>query len=198
MIFTCLLTRTFFIIQTWSKLLIFILILNQIFSIINRFLYNYPKLKYILVIIIPLLSFSTLIIYLIYMLNIYYRLMNILTINIMTNNRNDSLLSDTLKYYKCCRIQDEILFDSVDERDYFTLFPHCEKIIRDNESNKDQWNYIITCAEIFKSIVFYTRLYFIVDLILSFIIMFANLFYICEENDQCFQARTDNKLNKSF
>lgn len=130
------------------------------------------------------------------MLNIYYRLMNILTINIMTNNRNDSLLSNTLNYYKCCRIQDEILFDSANERDYFILFPHCNKLIQENEMNKDRWNYIITCADIFKSIIFYTRLILILDLILHFFILFANLFYIVEENDQCHLLTTDKSNYK--
>ncbi len=185
---TCSITHTLFIIQTWSKIFIFILILNLIFSIINFRIYKHPeyyqKFKYILVICLSLLTFSTLIIYIIYIFNIYYHIMNLLTINIMTNDRNESLLSNTLNYYQCCRIQEDILFDSVNERDYFILFSNCEKLIIENEIQKDHWNNIKTCGSIFRSIIFYVRLFFILDFILNFILMIQSLVYILEENYQ--------------
>lgn len=188
MIIMCFLTRTFFIIQTWSKTFIFTLILNIIFSLPNLFIYNhrgyYRKLKRILVILLPLLTISTFIIYIIYMFNVYYRVINLLTLNIMNNDRNNSLLSITFNYYKCCRIQEEILFDSVNERDYFMLFPHCEKIIIENEMKTDHWNNIITCGSIFRSIIFYIRFILILDFILNLIIMNISVIHIYEESDE--------------
>ncbi|CAF1531796.1 unnamed protein product [Rotaria sp. Silwood1] len=187
-ILTSLLTRTFFIIQTWSKIFIIILIFNIICSIINLIIYNYrgyyQKLKYILIIFLPLLTFATCIIYIIYIFNIYYRIMNLLTINIMNNDRNISLLSNTLNHYKCCRIQEEILFDSVNERDYFILFPTCKNIIEENEMKKQQWNIIKTCAPIFRSIIFSIRFFLILDLLLLSIIMIISLIYIWDETDE--------------
>jgi len=195
LLLTCSITHTFFIIQTWSKIVIFILILNLIFSIIiYKYHGYYQKLKYILIICLPLLTFSTLIVYIIYIFNIYYRIMNLLTINIMTNNRNESLLSNTLNYYQCCRIQEEILFDSVNERDYFILFPYCQKIIIENERRKDHWNNIIPCEPIFRSIIFYIRGFFILDFLLNFILMIQTLFHICIEKDRCTLSITNYKI----
>lgn len=183
----CLLTRTLFIMQTWSKIFYFTLILNFIFTLINLFVYNhhryYRKLKHLLIIFLPLLTISTLIIYIIYMLNIYYRIMNLVTINIMTSDRNVSLLSQTLNYYQCCRIQEEILFDSVNERDYFLLFPYCEKTIVENEKRQDLWDNIVTCGSVFRSIIFYIRLVFLLDIILNIILTIQCVIYIWDEID---------------
>lgn len=187
----CSLTRTIFIIQTWSKIFIFILILNFIFSLINVFTYKYyryyHKFKYILVICLFFLTLSTLIVYVIYVVNVYYHLMNLLVINIMTNDRNESLLSQTLNHYQCCRIQENILFDSVNERDYFLLFPYCEKVILEYEMKKDSWDHITTCGTIFRSITFYIRTFFLIDFILNFFLFIRNLIYLWNNNDddQC-------------
>jgi len=201
----CLLTRTLFIMQTWSKSFYFILILNLIFTLINLFLFKhheyYQKLKRILIIFLPLLTISTLIMYIIYIFNIYYRIMNLVTINIMTSDRNLSLLSNTLNYYQCCRIQEEILFDSVNERNYFLLFPYCEKTIVENEMRQDLWDNITTCGSLFRSIIFYIRIIFLLDLILNIILMIQCVIYIWDEidgewieNNQCPISKTNYKI----
>ncbi|CAF0966765.1 unnamed protein product [Rotaria magnacalcarata] len=102
----------------------------------------------------------------------------------MNNDRTESLLSDTLNYYKCCRIQEDILFDSVNERDYFILFPTCQKVIEENEMNKAQWNTIRSCAPIFRSVIFSIQILLILDLILATFIMIASLIHIWEETDE--------------
>ncbi|CAF3505876.1 unnamed protein product [Adineta steineri] len=168
----------------------------------HLFIYNYrgyyQKTKRILVIFLPIFTVATFIIYIIYMFNINYRTMNLFTINMMNNDRHQSLLSNTLRYHKCCRIQEEILFDSQNEREYFRLFPHCQKSIEENEKLKDHWDNITTCGTLFKSIVFYTRFILIIDLILNFSIMTVSLIHIWEETDewvndnQCTLTITDN------
>jgi len=197
-LFLCSITRTIFIIQTWSKIFIFILILNLIFSIINFLIYKhsryYQKLKCILVICLPFLTFATMTIYIVYIFNIYYDIINLLTINIMINDRNESLLSNTLNYYQCCRIQEDILFDSVNERDYFILFPYCEKLIIENEIEKNHWNNIKTCGSIFRLIIFSIRFFFILDFLLSFILMIQILIYAFEEK---YQSVDDNQYTIS-
>jgi hypothetical protein len=198
----CALTRTLFIIQTWSISLNLILILNFSFTLINFFLYKnheyYQKFKRILIIFLPLLTISTLIVYISYMFHVYYRIMNLVTINIMISDRNISLLSHTLNYYRCCRIQEEILFDSVNERNYFLFFPYCQKTIVENEIRQDLWDNITTCGLLFRSIIFYIRLVFIFDLILNIILMIQCVIYIWKEingeNNQCPMTRTNYKL----
>jgi hypothetical protein len=124
--------------------------------------------------------------------------MDLLTIDIMTNNHSEGLLSITLNYYQCCRMQEEILFDSVNERDYFLLFPYCEKMILENELNQDHWDNINTCGTIFKSIIFYIRLFFILAFLLNFIQTIQSVIYISEENDewigenQCIAFKTNH------
>jgi len=112
----------------------------------------------------------------------------------MTNDRNESLLSNTLNYYQCCRIQEDILFDSVNERDYFILFPYCEKLIIENEIEKNHWNNIKTCGSIFRLIIFSIRFFFILDFLLSFILMIQILIYIFEEK---YQSVDDNQYTIS-
>jgi len=102
----------------------------------------------------------------------------------MTSNRNGNLLANTLNYYQCCRMQEEILFDSVNERDYFILFPYCQKVIIENEMKKDEWSNITTCGTLFKSIIFYVRLFFLFDFLLNLIFLIQSLIYIWEDNDQ--------------
>lgn len=198
---TCLLTHTLFIINTWSTAFILALISNKISSIINLFIYNYRghyrRIKQLLIIILPLLSFATILIYIIYMFNLYYRVMNLLTINIMNGDRNESLLSNTLNFYKCCRIQEDIVFDSVNERDYFILFPTCKTVIEENESNVEKWINIKTCGPILKSIIFSTRLVLILDLIMGFIIMISSLIHIWEESDEWI-IENDSTLSISY
>jgi hypothetical protein len=180
---TLILTRTLFIIQTWSKTFVLILILNVIFSLLNLITYHhrgyYRKIKRLLVIFLPLLTICTVIVYILYMCHIYYRIMNLLTLDLMTNDRNESLLSKTFVYYKCCRIQEDILFDSVNERDYFSSFPHCQKSIEEN-----QWNHIKTCGPIFRSIILNIRIAFSIDLIFNIILSIISLIYILEETDE--------------
>lgn len=181
-------TSTIFILQTWSKMFIIVLILNVIFCLINFFLYKnyyyYQKFKYILVSCLFLLIVLTLIIYSIYLFNIYFNLMNLHTINIMINDRNESLLSQTLNHYQCCRIQDDILFDSVNERDYFLAFPYCEKVILEYEIQKEHWNNIKACGPIFRSIIFYIRTFFIIDFLFDFFLLIQNIIYILDEEDR--------------
>ncbi len=201
-LFVCFATRTAFMVQTWSKSFIFVLILNFIFSVMNLFIYNqrgyYQKLKRFLVIFLPILTYATFMIYIIYMRDVYYRVMNLLTLNIMNNDRNRSLLSLTFNYYQCCRIQEEILFDSENERQYFRLFPYCEKSIEENEMKHDQWDNITTCGSIFRSLIFSIRFILILDFILNLIIMILILIHIWKEtheridDNQCMLTITDN------
>ncbi|CAM4879752.1 unnamed protein product [Rotaria socialis] len=201
---TSLLTRTHFIIQTWSNAFIIIVIFNTIHSVTNLSIYNhrgyYRKLKYFLIIFLPLLTCATIIIYVLYMHNLYYRIMNLLIINIMNNDRTESLLSDTLNYYRCCRVQEDILFDSVNERDYFIIFSACQKVIEENEMNKDQWNTIRSCAPIFRSVIFSIQILLILDLILALLIMIASLIHIWEEigqwiNENDYRLTTIDNIN---
>jgi hypothetical protein len=189
-------------VQTCSKSFIFVFILNFIFSVLNLFIYNqrgyFQKLKRFLVIFLPILTISTWIIYIIYMRDVYYRIMNLLTLNIMNNDRNRSLLSITFNYYQCCRIQEEILFDSENEREYFRLFPYCEKSIEENEMNHDQWDNITTCGSIFRSVIFSIRCILILDFILHVIITIVSLIRIWKEktdewidDNQCILTITD-------
>jgi hypothetical protein len=123
--------------------------------------------------------------------------MNLVTINIMANDRNMSLLSTTLNYYKCCRIQEEILFDSTNERDYFLLFPYCEKTIVENEFRKDLWDNITTCGSLFRTIIFYIRFVFIFDSILNLILMIRCVIYVWEEIEQDWFENTQRPIIKT-
>lgn len=189
----CAVTRTLFIMQTWSNKLILILIVNLLTTLINLLFYAhryfYRKIRYLLLIGLPLLTISTLIIYLIYMWNIHYRIMNLVTINIMTNDRSRSYLANTLIHYHCCRIQEEILYDSVNERDYFLLFPFCQNAIVENETRKDLWENITTCSSLFQMIIFYIRIAFIFDLFMNIALLVLWLFHL---DDDQYSERIDS------
>lgn len=160
------------------------MIINLLFLFINLFLYKYSKYYYLLVISITLIVLMTLTVYILYAHRIYYSIMNLLTINIMTNDRNQNLLSQTLIHYKCCRIQEEILFDSENERDYFLLFPFCQQVIIENEKNQDHWDNITTCGSLFKRIIFYVRLFLLIDFLLLFIHMIKILIFVWNFHEQ--------------
>ncbi|UJR31744.1 hypothetical protein I4U23_019222 [Adineta vaga] len=199
----CASTRTLFIVQTWSKLLTFVIILNLSVSLINLFVeksrkYN-EKFEYFLVIFLSLLIILTFIVYISYLHNIYYYIMNLLTLNIMQNDRNQSLLSISLNYYQCCRMQEEILFDSVNEREYFLAFSYCEKTIEENEMKKDQWDHITTCGTIFRSIIFYTRLFFIFDFLFNLFIVFQYFKHIWTNmNESIENNQHEMIINENF
>lgn len=184
------LTHTLFIVQTWSNSLNIILILHLICSILSLFIYNYREsyqlFKLVLVSFFCLLTIASFYIYASYMMKISYQIANLLTLNIMNNDRNESLLAQTLNYYQCCRVHEDILFDSEDERDYFLLFPSCKSIIEENQMSKDRWNNIKTCGSIFQSIIFTLRFMLILDMLLIFILMFTSLVNIWEEIDKWF------------
>ena len=192
----CALSRTLFIAQTWSNNIILILLCNLFATLSNLLLYKhrqyYRSFKHLLMICLPLLTVSTVIIYSIYIWNVYQRIMNLVTINIMTNDRSESLLSTTLIHYQCCRIQQEILYDSVNERDYFLLFPFCQNVIVENEIRRDLWDHITTCGSLFRSIVFYIRLVFLVDLFLNVLLLIFWLFHLDEFDQHSTEWREEN------
>lgn len=196
----CAVTRTLFIAQTWSNNVILILLCNLFFTLSNLLLYKhrhyYQHFKHLLMLCLSLLTVSTVIIYIFYMWNVYYRIIDLITINIMTNDRSESLLSTTFIHYQCCRIQEEILYDSVNERDYFLWFPFCQNAIVENEMRKDLWDNITTCAALFRSIVFYIRLVFLVDLLMNIFLLMFWLFHL-DEIDH-FECREDKSSSSSI
>jgi hypothetical protein len=187
-LFICCLTQTLFILQTWSTTLTIIFILNFIYSLTTLFLSYireyYRKVARYLFVLLPLFSIVTVIVYALHMNDVYYRAMNLVTLNIMQNDRYRSLLSTTLNHYKCCRIQEEILFDSVNEREYFLAFPHCETTIVQNERKRDHWDHITTCGAIFRSVILYHRLVLLLDLLLHLLIVVFSLKWIWQETDE--------------
>ena len=198
----CAVTRTLFIMQTWSNKLIIILIINLLATLTNLLFYIhrhfYRKIRYLLIIGFPLLTISTFIIYLIYMWNIHYRIMNLVTINIMTNDRSQSHLSTTLIHYQCCRIQEEILYDSVNERDYFLRFPFCQNAIVENEMRKDLWDNITTCSLLFQSIIFYIRIAFVFDLFMNISLLILWLFHLDEDQHSEWTDQNSSSISLPF
>ena len=185
----CLFTRTLFLVQTWSTILVSILVLNFLFHLFSLIAFKYSgykhrKLKCTLVILSPVLTLATCIVYFIYAWTIYYRVMNLLTLNIMTNDRNESLLSTTLNYYQCCRVRDDLLFDSVNERDYFLQFAFCQQSIREYQHRQDQWSAITNCHSLFRSIRYSMRLVCLIDLVLLIIATVVTIDYHWDETDE--------------
>lgn len=122
----------------------------------------------------------------------------------MTNDRDANLLAQTLIHYKCCRIQEEILFDSENERDYFLLFPFCQQVIIENETNQDNWDHITTCGSLFKRIIFFVRFFLFIDFLLFSIqmiqicILFVNFGeQIITDNVSMMPYQTNTKTNNN-
>ena len=166
-IFLCLCTRTQFIVQTWSQELLWIWIVNQLFSLSLRHRARYSRtINRCLLVLLPFVTLSTLIAYAIYLRTVSYRLRDLFTLSIMASDRNASLLSTALNYHQCCRIQEAVLFDSVDEREYFRHFPFCAQPIDEYQNQPNHWDQIKTCAPLLRAVLWTVRFACLVDFVL--------------------------------
>ena len=183
-IFASLCARTQFIFQTCSRALLWIWLVNQLFSLFLCYRARYSRtINRCLLVLLPFVTLSTLIVYAIYLRTVSYRLRDLFTLNMMATDRNASLLSTALNYYQCCRMQDEILFDSVDEREYFRRFPFCAQTIDEHESQPSHWARIKTCGPLLRVLVWTVRFVALVDLVLYMLIILVTFLCPSRTND---------------
>ena len=177
------LTHTFFIVETWNFSLLFVWTLTVISTLISLNVFKRSSWLWIIYLFSITLICST--IYLIYIRTISYRIMNLLTINIMINDQDQTWLSDTLNFYRCCRVRDEPIFDSVDERDYFLQFSYCQ-------TKEDRWSSLRSCVDLFQLIRLYTRSILLIDIVLLIAICFMTFNVKRKQNDSFVYLTVDH------
>ena len=148
-------SRTLFIVQTFSQSFILISFWNFLLTLISM-RRRIEKVSMIFDIVLVLSTCVTTVIYSFDMWTISYRITNLVTLNLMTNDHEENWLAQTLVHYRCCRIHRDFLFDSENERDYFLQFDFCQ----------NQTSNFPSCVFLFDFLQQSIRLFCLIDLFL--------------------------------
>lgn len=185
------LSRTLFVVESCSRSLISILLISLIYPSILVFLWSRIRFRMSWLIVISLFCLNLICcsVYLIDINKMNYRLMNLLTISVMNNDRTQSSLSNSLEFYRCCRIRDDPPFDSVNERDFFLGFVHCR-------TSSDDWRELRSCEKLFLLMRILTGLIFLLDVFLlaSISVFLLDLKSKLDQTSYSFNVRQTGKF----